>query len=220
MEENTSQFLIEVMKQYGLIGVIIIILLLIILITIYKFGPQIFEKWKRSWKDKEYKDHHDRMMHGIKKGPRVQSTLRNFLPSIKCDHLFVGEFHNGTTNIIGIPYMKLDIIFEHITPKFHENDCLLVRLYENEYVQTHDQLPGLLFQHNNIVYTLEELQYIDEQLYFRMKSRDIKVIALSLIYNTKNIPVGIVGCFNFDNEKINMNELIKCSKEIENIYNS
>lgn len=216
MDSNTSHFLGEVMKQYGLIGVIIIICLLIILVILYKFGPQIYDNWK----NKEYEDHHKRMMHGIKKGPQVQATLRNFLPSIKCDHLFIGEFHNGTKSIVGIPYMKLDIIFEHITPKFHENDCLLVRLYENEYVQTHDQLPGLLFQHNNIVYSLEELQYIDEQLYFRMKSRDVKKMALSLIYNTKNIPVGIVGCFNFSDEKIDMNELIKCSKEIENIYNS
>lgn len=216
MDSNTSHFLGEVMKQYGLIGVIVIICLLIILVILYKFGPQIYDNWK----NKEYEDHHKRMMHGIKKGPQVQATLRNFLPSIKCDHLFVGEFHNGTKSIVGIPYMKLDIIFEHITPKFHENDCLLVRLYENEYVQTHDQLPGLLFQHNNIVYSLEELQYIDEQLYFRMKSRGVKKMALSLIYNTKNIPVGVVGCFNFSDEKIDMNELIKCSKEIENIYNS
>ena len=52
-----------------------------------------------------------------------------------------------------------------------------------------------------------------------MKSRGVKAIAMSLIYNKKNIPVGIVGCFNFESEKINMDELIKCSKEIENIYN-
>jgi hypothetical protein len=215
MQENTSQFLSEVMKQYGLFGVIVIIILLTTLIVIYKFGPQIYDTWKAKASD----DHHKRMMHGIKKGPLVQSTLRNYLPLIKCDHIFVGEFHNGTSSIVGIPYMKFDIIFEHITPKLHENDCLLVRLYENEYVQTHDQLPGLLFQHNNIVYTLDELQCIDEQLYFRMKSRGVKVMAMSLIYNTKNIPVGIVGCFCFEEDTINMNELIKCSKEIENIYN-
>ena len=215
MQENTSQFLSEVMKQYGLFGVIVIIILLILLIAIYKFGPQIYDNWK----SKSHDDHHKRMMHGIKKGPLVQLTLRNYLPLIKCDHIFVGEFHNGTTSIVGIPYMKFDIIFEHITSKLHENDCLLVRLYENEYVQSHDQLPGLLFQHNNISYTLDDLQYIDEQLYFRMKSRGVKAIAMSLIYNKKNIPVGIVGCFNFESEKINMDELIKCSKEIENIYN-
>ena len=216
MEDNTSQFLIEVLKQYGIVGVIIIIVLLIILVSIYKFGPQIYDKWKH----KEYEDHHKRMMHGIRKGPQVQSVLRKYLPLIKCDHLFVGEFHNGTSSIVGIPYMKLDIIFEHITPKFHENDCLLVRLYENEYVQTHDQLPGLLFQHNSIIYTLEELEYLDEQLYFRMKSRGVKVMALNLVYNTQGIPVGIVGCFNFGDKQIDMNELVKCSKEIENIYNS
>jgi hypothetical protein len=117
--------------------------------------------------------------------------------------------------------MKFDIIFEHITPKFHVNDCLLVRLYENEYVQTHDQLPGLLFQNKNIIYSLEEIYEIDEQLYLRMKSRNINHIALSIFYNSKHIPAGFVGCFNFEgNEnKINMEELIKCTKEIENIYN-
>ena len=97
---------------------------------------------------------------------------------------------------------------------------MLVRLYENEYIQTHDQLPGILFQNNFINYTIDELEYIDEQLYFRMKSREINSIAMSLIYNSKGIPVGLVGCFNFDVEKkIDNNELKKCSKEIENIYN-
>lgn len=216
MEQATSNFLIEVLKQYGIFGVIVVLIFLSTLLIIYKFGPQIYDNWK----NKNSEDHHKRMMHGIKKGPVVQSCLRKYMSIIDCDHLFVGEFHNGTTSIVGIPYMKLDIIFEHINPKFHENDCLLVRLYENEYVQTHDQLPGLLFQNNIIKYTLDELEIIDEQLYFRMKSRGIKSIGLSLIYNLKNIPVGIVGCFNFDNNEINMNELSKCSKEIENIYNS
>ena len=162
------------------------------------------------------------MMHSIKKGPLVQSELRKRLPSINCDHIFVAEFHNGTKSIIGIPYMKLDIIFEHITPEFHTNDCLLVRLYENEYVQTHDQLPGLLFQNKIITYTLEQMYEIDEQLYLRMKSRGINIIALSLFYNSKkNTPAGFVGCFNFDsnNKNINIDELNKCTREIENIYN-
>lgn len=215
MEQQAPNFLLEVLKQYGLAGVIIVMILAALIITIYKIGPQIVNKWKQI----NDIDHHKRMMHGIKKGPLVQQLLRSSAPLISCDHIFVGEFHNGTTNIVGIPYMKLDIIFEHITPKFHNNDCLLVRLYENEYVQTHDQLPGLLFQNNTLIYTLDEIEFIDEQLYFRMKSRGIKIIALSLIYNKDNIPVGIVGCFNFGDNNINIDELNKCTKEIENIYN-
>ena len=151
----------------------------------------------------------------------MQSELRTRLPSIGCDHIFAAEFHNGTKSISGIPYMKFDIIFEHITPKFHVNDCLLVRLYENEYVQTHDQLPGLLFQNKNIIYTLDQIYEIDEQLYLRMKSRNINLIALSIFYNKKKIPAGFVGCFKFDNTNstISMEELNKCTREIENIYN-
>lgn len=214
--ENSHEFLIEVLKQYGIIGVIFIILLLGTFGIFYKYGDQIYS----AWRNRKTGDHYKRMMHGVKKGPLVHSTLREFAPKINCDHIFIAEFHNGTTSITGIPYMKLDVIFEHISPRFHANDCLLVRLYENEYIQTHDQLPGVLFQNNYIHYTIDELEYIDEQLYFRMKSREISSIAMSLIYNTKGIPVGLVGCFNFDiDKKIDNNELKKCSKEIENIYN-
>ena len=71
MQENTSQFLSEVMKQYGLFGVIVIIILLTTLIVIYKFGPQIYDTWRAKASD----DHHKRMMHGIKKGPLVQEKL-------------------------------------------------------------------------------------------------------------------------------------------------
>ena len=54
-----------------------------------------------------------------------------------------------------------------------------------------------------------------------MKSRGISVIALSIFYNKKHIPAGFVGCFNFENgiNQINMDELNKCTREIENIYN-
>lgn len=217
MNENTSSFLLEVMAQYGLFGLIVVTILILLIIFVYKWGPMIIEKFDSI----HFDDHYKRMMHGIKKGPLVQSELRNRLPNIGCDHIFAAEFHNGTKSISGIPYMKFDIIFEHITPKFHVNDCLLVRLYENEYVQTHDQLPGLLFQNKNITYTLEQIYEIDEQLYLRMKSRGISVIALSIFYNKKHIPAGFVGCFNFENgiNQINMDELNKCTREIENIYN-
>lgn len=217
MEINASQFLLEVLKQYGLFGLIIVTILILLVVIIYRLGPIIIEKFG----DIADRGHDVRMMHGIKKGPLVQSELRKKLPEIQCDHIFVAEFHNGTKSITGIPYVKLDIIFEHITPKFHANDCLLTRLYENEYVQTHDQLPGLLFQNNTIIYTIDEISEIDEQLYLRMKSRNINVIALSLFYNKKNRPAGFVGCFNFESNKNNIktDELIKCTKEIENIYN-
>ena len=62
-------------------------------------------------------------------------------------------------------------------------------------------------QNKSIIYTLEQIYEIDEQLYLRMKSRNINVIALSIFYNKKHVPAGFVGCFNFENNTNQINIL-------------
>ena len=214
MEEATSSLLVEALKIYGLPGAILILVFLIILVTIYKLGPEILDKWERNNK----KRHDNFMNKSIKRGPKVQQVLRENFPSINTDHIFVAEFHNGSTDVVGIPYMKFDVIYEHISPEYHGNDIFLSRLYENEHILTHDQLPSLLFNNYTLKYSLEEIESIDEHLYLRMKSRGASSIALSLICDNSYRPIAFVGGINFSDKEISLSELNKCASAIEKIY--
>ena len=214
MEEATSSLLVEALKIYGLPGVILILVFLIILVTIYKLGPDILDKWEQNNK----KRHDNFMNKGIKRGPKVQQVLRESFSNINTDHIFVAEFHNGSTDVVGIPYMKFDVIYEHISPEYHGNDIFLSRLYENEHILTHDQLPSLLFNNYTLKYNLEEIESIDEHLYLRMKSRGASSIALSLICDNSYRPIAFVGGINFSDKEISLSELNKCASAIEKIY--
>ena len=214
MEEATSNLLSEALKIYGLPGVILILVFMVIIVTIYKLGPEILDQWERNNK----KRHDSSMSKSIKRGPKVQQVLREYFSNINTDHIFVAEFHNGSTDVVGIPYMKFDVIYEHISPNYHGNDIYLSRLYENEHILTHDQLPGLLFSNYSLKYHLEELEDIDEHLYLRMKGREVKSIALSLICDKDYRPVAFVGGINFSDKEISLSELNKCASAIEKIY--
>ena len=214
MEEATSNLLSEALKIYGLPGVILILVFMVIIVTIYKLGPEILDRWERNNK----KRHDSYMSKSIKRGPKVQQVLREYFSNISTDHIFVAEFHNGSTDVVGIPYMKFDVIYEHISPNYHGNDIYLSRLYENEHILTHDQLPGLLFGNYSLKFNLKELEDIDEHLYLRMKGRGVKSIALSLICDKDYRPVAFVGGINFSDKEISLSELNKCASAIEKIY--
>ena len=214
MEEVTSNLLSEALKIYGLPGVILILVFMVIIVTIYKLGPEILDRWERNNK----KRHDNYMNKSIKRGPKVQQVLREYFSNINTDHIFVAEFHNGSTDVVGIPYMKFDVIYEHISPSYHGNDIYLSILYENEHILTHDQLPELLFSNYSLKYNLKEIEDIDEHLYLRMKGRGAKSIALSLICDKEYRPVAFVGGINFSDKEINLSELNKCASAIEKIY--
>lgn len=216
MEETTSNLLIEVLKIYGLPGVLLILTFLLIIIAIYRLGPTILNEWKLS----EKKEHDKKMQSSIKRGPKIQAVLREKLKSINLDHVFVAEFHNGSESITSIPYMKFDIIYEHMNPDYHGNDIFLSRLYENEHILTHDQLPELLFRNFYISYHVDDIKNLDEHLYLRMRSRGSKLFAANLICDKNGAPIAFVGGFNFDDKKIiNKEELHNCASLLEKIYN-
>lgn len=214
MEEATSNLLIEVLKIYGLPGVILLLLFITVVVLTYKLGPNILNRWEQQ----KMGMHDKQMQNSIKRGPKIQKILRDNFGGTHCDHLFVGEFHNGSTDVTGIPYMKFDIIYEHVGPEYHGNDIFLNRLYENEHILTHDQLPDLLFRNYSLCYNINELKDIDEHLYLRMKSRDMKSIALCLICDINYKPIAFIGGVSFSDKKINITELNKCANDIEKIY--
>ena len=91
---------------------------------------------------KEREDAHNKMMEDqMKLGPELHRILAEYKEKMNAHHIFLGSFHNGTTNISGIPYCKFDLIAERFSPDEVERDIEYAFIYKDADILRHDKLP-------------------------------------------------------------------------------
>lgn len=169
--------------------------------------------------------HSKQFLDRLKLGPQLHKTLNTFRTRINADHIFIGSFHNGNESITGIPYYKFDIIAERFRPDKVERDIEFAFMYKDADLLRHDLLPSELVQKGIVHYTINSdgtsnLEEIDNIIYRRMIGRDIKQLAVSILYDPTGTPSGFVGCVRYDYEKIDLFELKECGRELEADYAS
>jgi hypothetical protein len=138
-------------------------------------------------------------------------------------HIFLGSFHNGTTNISGIPYCKFDLIAERFSPDEVERDIEYAFIYKDADILRHDKLPITVLNEGMVHYIIDpdgtsKLADIDDVIYRRMVGRDIKQLAVHITRDGSGKPSGFVGCTRYDYDDINLHELQSCARELEIIY--
>ena len=159
----------------------------------------------------------------LKLGPQLHKSLNAFRARINTDHVFIGSFHNGNESLTGIPYYKFDIIAERFRPDKVERDIEFAHMYKDADLLRHDLLPTEVVQRNTVKYIIKEngdsdLKDVDDIIYRRMRGRDIKQLAISLLRDPSGTPSGFVGCVKYDYEDMDMEELKMCAEELEQIY--
>lgn len=102
------------------------------------------------------KKHNEQVINRIKIAPKIFKHLSDYLPRIKCDHIFLGVFHNGTASISGVPFYKFDIIAEKFNPQ-NKQDTEFANFYQNIDIIRHDKLPITLVQNNGVHYIIDEM---------------------------------------------------------------
>lgn len=170
-------------------------------------------------------EHNAQMLKQIELGPKLHRIMSRYLDIINCDHIVIGAFHNGTTSLNGIPYCKFDIISEKFNTSKSQYDVEFAPMYKNIDILLHNKLPGLLFQNNFVKFNIDidsskcDLDEVDDILYRRLLGRGISYLALHILRDDKDIPIGFVGCIKYDPGDIVEREIINCAKEIEEVYN-
>lgn len=168
--------------------------------------------------------HPKQFLDRIKLGPELHKTLNIFRTRINADHIFIGSFHNGNESLTGIPYYKFDIIAEKFSPDKVERDVEFAFMYKDADLLRHDLLPTEVVQSGLVHYIIDAdgrsaLEEVDDIIYRRMKGRDIKQLAISLLRDpSSGMPSGFVGCVRYDYDKIDTDELNDCSRELEKVY--
>lgn len=167
---------------------------------------------------------HDKMMEDhMRLGPELHKILGEYKDKMNAQHIFLGSFHNGTTNLSGIPYCKFDLIAEKFSPEEVDRDIEYAFIYKDSDIIRHNKLPMLLLDENMVHFTINpdkssKLAEIDDIIYRRMIGRDIKQLAVHVTRDEKGKPSGFVGCTRYDYDDIDLSELKTCAKELELIY--
>lgn len=167
---------------------------------------------------------HNKMMEDqMRLGPELHKILEDYKMKMHAHHIFLGSFHNGTTNISGIPYCKFDLIAEKFSPEDIERDIEYSFIYKDTDILRHNKLPITIVNEGLVHYVIDEnghseLSEIDDVIYRRMIGRDIKQLAVHVTRDEKGKPTGFVGCTRYDYGDIDLSELKTCARELEIIY--
>ena len=161
------------------------------------------------------------MIKGI--GGKLSAILKNACQNADCDHIFLGSFHNGVTDLRGIHYCKFDVVIDEYRDPLHlrKTDVDFSTLYKDENVLAYGDLPPTMARVGGHLFDLEnqELFDLNDTLYRRCKSRDIKQLAFYIIKDKAGLPMGFVGAVSYIKREIKLSALAGCAHEIENIYN-
>lgn len=171
----------------------------------------------------KHKNHLKQMDDLMKLGPKLHRIIQVANNNIGSDHIFVGSFHNGNSSLSGIPYYKFDIIAERFAPTKISRDCEFAHMYKDSDILRYDTLPSLLVQQGLIHFVVPsegdiELSNYDDIIWRRMRGRGIKQIAIRLTRDSNGSPSGFVGVVKYDMNKLNLNYLDECGRELEEIY--
>lgn len=162
------------------------------------------------------------MLKGL--GGKLSQVLKKHCSSSDCDHIFLGSFHNGTSDLRGTHYCRFDILIDEFRDPLHlrKNDVEFHPLYQDENVLAYGNMPHAVVHAGKYCFDLENQVLFDscDILYRRCKSRDIKQLAFCILYDKDSSPMGFVGAVSYIKREINMKDLELCAREIENIYNS
>lgn len=163
-------------------------------------------------------------------GDEIFEMLNDYTQKINCTHLFVGSFHNGSSSLQGLPYIKFNIIREafHISD-IQEADHPFAPVYRDCDLSLLGKLPQMLVQKSLLHFTIDEnnqseMFKYDGQIVRRMIGMGIKQLVLHTLKeqdkNGKTVITGFVGCVKYDYEEMNLGELKSCAAKLEKIHNS
>lgn len=176
--------------------------------------------------------HHKSLAHSkqfedvLKLGPKLHDILDEYIQKINCTHIFIGSFHNGAESVAGIPYYKFDLIVERFNNQEQvKEDHEFAPVYKDADLLRYGKLPLALIQNKTLHFVVNEnnesnmFEY-DDIIIRRMIGMGIKQLVLQLLIDSKNKPSGFLGCVKYNYDDIDINELQRCSKELEHIYHT
>lgn len=113
--------------------------------------------------------------------PKVDAILESFLTSAKADRAFIIELHNGSNNLNGVPFLHGSVTYDASVDGLDGID----EEYQNISLSRFE-MSTYLHKNFEFIGTIDEMSKIDKKLAAKLKSNDVKYIAITTLHNGTN----------------------------------
>ena len=157
-------------------------------------NPSYFLERYEQFKDKKHTEEVDKR---LEISPKIQIILDKLLLTTKANRAYIIEFHNGTNNLNGLPFLFGDMTYEEVS-----NDDLeyISELYQNVPLSRFS-ISQKLFEDGFWYGTVDELANIDKRLASRIKINNGSWIALILLKGQEHY-LGVIGVSYTDSAQV------------------
>ncbi len=158
------------------------------------------------------------------KGGLLSKSLRRWCNAMNADHVYIAQFHNGTTDLRGIHFVKFDVITDEFADPLHiaEGDREFTPLYHNQYIVAYGDIAYTMCHVSAAVFDVDSEEFLDQSdaLYRRMKTIGVYQTGFAMIRDNEGEPIGWLGAVSYRDKKIDCESLEKAARDVENIFNA
>lgn len=156
-------------------------------------NPSYFLEKYEQFKEKKHTEQVDKR---LEISPKIQMLLDKLLLSTQANRTFIIEFHNGTNNLNGLPFLFGDITYEETNGIDYISD-----LYQNVPLARF-KIANELFDNGYWYGNIDSLMKIDKRLSSRMSINNTEWAAFILLRGSDNY-IGVIGVSFRDSLSVN-----------------
>lgn len=176
----------KLVEYYGKDMALYIVIALIIFYGLHlllKTYSGVLKKLIEKWLDEKNKKHSDGAKHRKNVSPKIRTELLELAQEIKADRALVFEYSNGTSNLVGLPFLYVSATYEVTTPgtntvslKYQKVNAALIA----EFLEDLEE-KGYYYVHN-----IECIKNKYPILYNMMKPNDVCTALFYTLYGVNN----------------------------------
>ena len=173
-------------EKYGLRG----IFTTLVVLAIFGMMVSLFvnpEGFLKRIEDIQQKTNAERIEQRLKADPEIRSELMTVKNETNADRAYILEAHNGTSNTAGLHFLYMDMTYEEYSSAYESRQRDYTNLRTSNY-------PWMGYLYDNTIWcgSIDELEDIDIEFYYRLKKDNVKYIGIIMLYGKYN-PIGCLG---------------------------
>ena len=152
-------------------------------------------------------EHNNLIETRLRSDTEINNILSKLLSTADADRAWLIELHNGSKNLgTGLPFLYGSMRMEEVRDSIFHVDDEYSDFNLSKYKLIVKTLRDGFFYGN-----LEDVRLVDERLYYKFKANNVNEIALIVLYDCKETPIGLLG-LSYCNGKLMQRQLV--GKEI------
>lgn len=176
-------------KQVLTFLVVILIILAAVGMVSYISGERGANNAVKAQLELQEKIHEYEMNLRMENSAALNSVITQLMYETKADRVMLAEYHNGSSNVTGIPFLKWSVTFEAFTDKMGFG---IADQYQNQQITLYPFIPhiGENYLYRGFVET--QLKEIDKSYAYKLLAHNIEYIIVSQIVNNKGHKCGML----------------------------